>query len=182
MENGPFDRRTESNVVLQTERVILRPWQIEDARWYVESRDEEVFEWTSENRALTVREAEAAIQQLRTKEHVFSFALVERESNKLLGNIALVLDEEGRRSGEVMYWLAPWGRGRGVASHGVKLLCQWAFDALGLENIVLKTHVGNLRSQRVAERCGFQKVEYVDDREAHPDRVWFVLSNRMNPE
>ena len=32
-------------VPLQGEVILLRPWQVEDASWYVEARDEEIFRW-----------------------------------------------------------------------------------------------------------------------------------------
>ncbi len=60
----------ESNIVLHTDDVVLRPWRIEDARWYVESRDGEVFKWTSENPALTIREAGEAILRAKEREDV----------------------------------------------------------------------------------------------------------------
>lgn len=168
-------------MVLHTVDVVLRPWRIEDARWHVESRDDEVFKWTSENPALTIRETEEAIQQVNDREDVLGFGIVDFKSKEIMGNVALVLDEQRGCSGEVMYWLAPWGRRRGIASRAVKLVCQWAFDALGLNQVTMKTHIDNLPSQRVAERCGFQRVENTDDREAHPRRLWYLLSNQVNP-
>jgi RimJ/RimL family protein N-acetyltransferase len=138
-----------SNVVLYSDEVVLRPWQIEDARWYVESRDEEVFRWTTENRTLTVRETEEAIQQIKGRDDVFTFAIVDPETDELLGNIALVLEANNPRSGEVMYWLAGRGRGRGLATQAVKVLCRWAFDPLSAHpaRIILRisrstSHIG----------------------------------------
>ncbi len=57
----------ESQIVLQSGGVLLRPWRIEDARWYVEARDEEVFRWTTEKRTLTVQETEEAIERIESR-------------------------------------------------------------------------------------------------------------------
>ena len=163
-------------VVLQNEIILLRPWQHEDARWYVEARDEEIYQWTTESRTLTIEETEAAIRQVNASERIASFAIVDTERDQLVGNIALVVAEDSQRSGEVMYWLAPGGRGRGMASQAVTLVCQWAFAELGLEQVTLQTHVGNLRSQRVAERVGFKRIAASAESGVQPDRIWFVLA------
>jgi RimJ/RimL family protein N-acetyltransferase len=65
-----------------------------------------------------------------------------------------------------------------MATKAAKLLCQWTFDVLGLERITLKTHVDNLRSQMVAKRVGFERMEDKNKSEAQPESLWFVLSNR----
>ena len=55
----------------------------------------------------------------------------------------------------VGYWLAPAARGRGVATHAVRLLARWAFSGLGLARLELTCGPDNEASQRVAARCGF---------------------------
>ena len=75
-----------------------------------------------------------------------------------------------------MYWLAPWGRGRGIAVKSVKLLSQWAFDTLELERVILKTLDGNSRSQLVAERAGFQRQDGRGEKKTEANIVWFELT------
>lgn len=58
---------------------------------------------------------------------------------------------------EVGYWLLPNARGRGVARRAVGLLCTWAFDECGLEQLQLTTLPGNLASEKVAQACGFHR-------------------------
>ena len=58
-----------------------------------------------------------------------------------------------------MYWLTASGRGRGIATKAVRLLCDWAFTELGLERLTLKTYKANVSSRRVAERVGFRPSE-----------------------
>ena len=173
---APWADSRQSNTVLYSDKVLLRPWQVEDARWYVDSRDEEVFRWTTERRDLIVSETEEAIRHRDARVNVYSFAVVDPDRSEILGNVALVLGDEAANAGEVMYWLAPWGRGRGVATRAVALLCQWAFDVLHLERITLKTHLDNLRSQMVAERVGFRKVEDGNERGEHQVNQWFELA------
>jgi RimJ/RimL family protein N-acetyltransferase len=61
------------------------------------------------------------------------------------------------RRAEVGYWLALEARGRGHAARAVRLICTWGVRTLGFERIDLLAATGNLRSQSVAERCGFTR-------------------------
>jgi RimJ/RimL family protein N-acetyltransferase len=58
-------------------------------------------------------------------------------------------------AGEIVYWVAPDARGRGVASRAVTLLRDWAHDELGLRRMVMQIHPDNVVSCRVAEKAGF---------------------------
>ena len=53
------------------------------------------------------------------------------------------------------YWVAPFARNRGVASHGVALLCVGAFNSLELTRMVLHTMIDNMASERIATKAGF---------------------------
>lgn len=138
---------------------VLRRWAPEDAEWYVRARDEEIFRWTTEKRDLTAADTASAIRQINEGADALCLAVVDSGTGGLLGNLALTFDLAERSIGEVMYWLAPEGRGRGIASRSVALLCDWAFQNIGLARIRLKTLPENARSQRVAERAGFRVIE-----------------------
>ena len=167
--------KSDSDVILHTDDFFLRPWEIEDAVWYVESRDEEVFKWTKEKRDVTIEETEEAIKMSRSNPDTIGFAIVDSKTMEKLGSIALAFREKKRDSAEVMYWLAPWGRGRGIAMNSVKIVCEWAFDSLGLARITLKTHPQNMRSQLVAERAGFVRMERGSESQPCANGLWFEL-------
>ena len=69
-----------------------------------------------------------------------------------LNNVDL---EQGRAA--VGYWLGPHARGRGIATHAVRLICRWAFEEVQLARLELTCGPENLASQGVAERCGFSR-------------------------
>ena len=162
------------DVTLRADDFFLRPWQVRDAAWYVEARDEQVFKWTRERRDLTVKETQEAIRSGNRDPGALGFAIVDSRTRDKVGSICLAFREKHRDCAEIMYWLAPWGRGRGIATNAVKLLCQWAFRSLGLERVTLQTLVGNTRSQLVAKRAGFQKSVRNGD---NADCLWFELTN-----
>jgi [ribosomal protein S5]-alanine N-acetyltransferase len=155
---------TRSTAPLAGQRVTLRQWQPEEAEWYVSARDEEIFRFTTEHRGLTADVARANIAACLTDPSCIGYAIVETATGELAGNIAMSpLDLEDERA-EVMYWLAPSARRRGLVTDAVRTLVAWAFDALPIAEVELLTDPENEPSQRVAERCGFASVGMVDGR------------------
>lgn len=171
---GPF-----ADLSLRSGQVLLRAYRLSDASWYVAARDETIFQWTTERRTLTVAETEAAIAKVNAGADAVCLLIVDVTSHEPLGNLALSLDL-ALQAGEISYWLAPQGRGRGVATAAVTLLSHWAFTALGLQRIYLKTLVGNTASQRVAQRAGYQPI--ASPKSAEHDWVWFERkANDVDP-
>lgn len=160
-------------MLLPGDTFFLRPWDIEDAEWYVKSRDALIFKWTTETQNLSIAQTKAAIQNADVDPDSHCFAIVESTTNRLKGNIALVVKEPARRTAEIMYWLAPEGRGHGLANKSVKLLSKWAFRTLEMEQIILKTHPENLASQRVAERAGFRRWTGNDASNVDKQYLWY---------
>jgi RimJ/RimL family protein N-acetyltransferase len=84
------------------------------------------------------------------------------------GGASFTIDEGGRLAGhvglrshpqrdivEVGYWVAPWARGRGVATAATKAAVGFAFDQ-GAARVELLTMRANAWSQRVALAAGFR--------------------------
>jgi RimJ/RimL family protein N-acetyltransferase len=86
-----------------------------------------------------------------------SVVITDRETDELLGTIALrrVGAEAGRWS--VGYWVAPWARRRGVATAAVRLITAFGFAELGAREIELLAEPENAASLAVAERAGFRR-------------------------
>jgi RimJ/RimL family protein N-acetyltransferase len=87
-----------------------------------------------------------------------SFALVEPSDDEvLLGGGSLYDVDLDQSRAAVGYWLVPEARGRGIATHAVRLLARWAFDTPGVERLELTCAPDNDASQWVAQRCGFKR-------------------------
>ena len=84
------------------------------------------------------------------------FAIVLPPSDVCVGQVGVQFDFAMRRA-EAFYWVAPSARGRGVASEALDLVTRWAFADYDIARVQLATHLSNEASQRVAERCGFQR-------------------------
>jgi RimJ/RimL family protein N-acetyltransferase len=71
-----------------------------------------------------------------------------------LGTVGLQRIDWEQLRGEIGYWIAPHGRGRGAAPSAVRLLAGHGFEAAGLRRIEVIPYTDNPASQRVAEKAG----------------------------
>ncbi|GLW08225.1 hypothetical protein Misp01_33550 [Microtetraspora sp. NBRC 13810] len=83
------------------------------------------------------------------------FAVADPETDEWLGGAGLKpVDGQGTYS--IGYLVAPWARGRGVASAAARALTEWAFEH-GAARMELLADIENVASQRVAHAAGFQR-------------------------
>jgi RimJ/RimL family protein N-acetyltransferase len=162
--------------------VSLRHYRADDAEAIVRAcSDPETVRWIPMiPNPYTLADAEGFIE--RTADawqagRAAVFAIADAGDDALLGSIGLQ-DPHGQRA-FVGYWVAPWARGRGVASAALRLVSRWGLRDLGIVRLALYTLPGNVASQTVAERAGFRPEgvlrNYVDDRGTPTDAVMFSL-------
>ena len=77
--------------------------------------------------------------------------------DKIVGGHGFVDFNEGNKTAEIGYWLAPQFNGRGLVTRGIKFLEDLAFGQLGTNRMQIRVDVGNLKSQAVAIRAGYKK-------------------------
>jgi RimJ/RimL family protein N-acetyltransferase len=140
--------------------VALRGWRDSDVAQMVEAcKDPEIPRWTAVQDRYTADDARAWVRgDPLPKEPPgdrVPFAIADAENEDLLlGSMSIQRVERGY-SGEIGYWLAPWGRGRGVMTRAVRVLSGWAFEEFRLRRIEMIIAVENEVSNRVAVRAGF---------------------------
>jgi RimJ/RimL family protein N-acetyltransferase len=83
-----------------------------------------------------------------------AFAVLDDHGSFLGAVMAPTIDAETRTM-ELGYVISPHARGRGVATEGLRLLTEWAFEQ-GAERLELLIAPDNPASRRVAERCGYR--------------------------
>lgn len=146
--------------------VVLRRWRSEDVPAIVAAcADPEVSRFSpvipfpySERDALGWLQIQ---EPMRLDGEGLDLAVVDVESDAVLGAIGMGNVSWMRRSTEIGYWLASEARGRGHMSTALRLFAGWAFDSLDFARLQLSTDPLNVASQRVAERCGFQREGYL---------------------
>lgn len=87
----------------------------------------------------------------------FVFAVVDPETDALLGACGVHQRPDRDGAAEIGYWIGSGARGRGVATRAVVMVARWAVVDVGFPRIELIADVDNHGSIRVAERAGFHR-------------------------
>jgi RimJ/RimL family protein N-acetyltransferase len=84
----------------------------------------------------------------------YDYCVTEAPDDVPLG--AVIASRRARDNFELAYLAREEGRGRGLMTRAVRLLCDWLFDQ-GVGRLEVRTHPDNAASQSVAQRSGFQR-------------------------
>lgn len=103
-------------MVLYTERLILRPWQLTDAEdLYHYAKDERIGPIAGWPPHQSIEESTEIIKTIFMRDNVFAVAL--KENNKAIGLIGLSIGKQsnfpiGDNDAEVSYWIGVpfWGK------------------------------------------------------------------------
>jgi RimJ/RimL family protein N-acetyltransferase len=148
-------------VELREAGLLLRPLRPGDAEAVLRAcQDPEIQRWTNIPRPYLPRHAIDFVttyteQAWRTGTGA-PLGVFDAATGDLLGSNGLIMVQRDYRVGEVGYWVAPWARGRGVATAATRAVARWGQTELGLERIAWRAEVGNQASRIVAHRLGFR--------------------------
>jgi RimJ/RimL family protein N-acetyltransferase len=167
---GPFpdlDRPLTDGVV------SLRRFKLEDVDDVTRAlQDSEIVKWTASIPVpYTDASARGWIEQHRqwwNDGSTASFAIDDTAVGSLLGNINVIVRPSWDEQAAMMYWVASWGRGRGVATRALRLASEWAIGVIHPQELFLETLEGNLASERVAEKAGYVFAGYRSEDFARP--------------
>ncbi len=72
-----------------------------------------------------------------------------------LGNVSVWFTARGGHVGEVGYWIRTDETGKGLCSQATARVLQIAYEELAMHKVVLRIAIGNLASERIADKLGF---------------------------
>lgn len=155
-----------SDVIAETDRLILRPWHLDEAdRFFDMHRRMEVAQWIGGRPMADASEAEPLIQRmldrLAADPRFGAWAVVERATDIPAGTVLLKPLPDGAGEIEIGWHLHPDSWGRGLASEAARALLARGF-ALGLAEIWAVTDPLNQRSVRVCEKLGMRLLGTTD--------------------
>ena len=141
--------------------VLLRPFVRRDVPFIVRNcSDPEVPRWTRIPSPYTEAHADLFIDRMEmeaARGSAAAFAVCAAGEGEALGAITVLRVDWEYLRGDLGYYLGAAGRGRGLMTHAVRVICPWVFAKLGLQRLQLHVDVDNLPSQRVAEAAGFAR-------------------------
>ncbi|HEY4000074.1 MAG TPA: GNAT family protein [Candidatus Xenobia bacterium] len=84
----------------------------------------------------------------------FSFVVFDRESDRFVGGVGINYIHPVHRFANLGYWIRSDCTRRGFASAAARLAAAFALGDMGLRRVEIVAAVGNVASQRVAEKAG----------------------------
>jgi ribosomal-protein-alanine N-acetyltransferase len=89
--------------------------------------------------------------------------VINKENNKIIGDIGFKGKPDSESTVEVGYGMAPSARNKGFATEAVKELIKWAFTSGNVKKIVAECLTDNISSIKVLEKLNMKKIGTKDD-------------------
>ena len=144
-------------MILETKRLILRPWQEDDAEsLYTYASDPDVgypAGWPSHT------SMENSLEIIRTVLSVpETYAVCLKESGKPIGSVGLHRNDlaaEKEDEYELGYWIGKKFWGQGLIPEASRELLRHTFNDLNMKTVWCGYYDGNVKSRRVQDKLGF---------------------------
>ena len=149
------------NTIFTAERLFIRPFALSDEKLLYEAARESIeeiypwLEWCHPD--YTIEESRSwiasCIQHWQEKTE-FTFAIFEREHQRLLGCCSVNSINRLHRFGNLGYWLRSSATGNGYATEAVLLLRSFIYSETDLQRLEIIVSTENTASTNVAKRSG----------------------------
>jgi len=161
-------RSTKKRPTLETERLILRPFEPGDApRVALLAGERDVAKTTMAiGHPYELSSAEnwiATHPELFAKGHGVAFAITRKESGELIGCISLVLKLD-QQDAELGYWIGKPYWNHGYCSEAARAVLYFAFIELHLNRVHASHFSHNLASGRVMQKVGMRHEGHLPQR------------------
>ena len=146
-------------MIFETERLILRPWEEEDAAsLYKYAKDPKVGPIAGWPVHTSVDNSREIIKDVLSADETYAVCL--KKDNVAIGSIGLIPPVQSHTDAaedeiEVGYWIGVPFWGQGLIPEAVSVLLRHAFLDLGCSAMWCGYYDGNEKSKRCQEKCGF---------------------------
>ena len=152
-----------SGITLETERLLLRPFEVTDLDdFYEYASVEGVGEMAGWRHHESIAKSQE-ILDIFIKEDK-TFAIVLKENNKVIGSLGIekygmehaLTEFDGYQGREIGYVLSKSYWGKGLMPEAVSAVIRYLFDDLHFDFLLCGYYDFNKQSKRVQEKCGFK--------------------------
>ena len=143
-------------MILETERLILRPWREDDAEdLYTYASDPEVGPPAGWPPHTSVENSREIIRAVLSAPETYAVCL--KDNGKPVGSIGFHRNDlaEADDEYELGYWIGKLYWGQGLIPEASREMLRYAFEDLGMNRIWCGYYDGNEKSRRVQEKLGF---------------------------
>jgi RimJ/RimL family protein N-acetyltransferase len=146
--------------ILETRRLILRPWRASDAEsLYEYARDPRVGPIAGWPVHTSVDNSREIIRDILSADEVYAVAL--KQSDIAIGSLGLKVGAASDLNlppdeAEIGYWIGVPFWNKGYITEATRRIIRHAFEDMGVTVLWCGYFDGNEPSRRVAEKCGFR--------------------------
>ena len=143
-------------MILQTKRLILRPWREDDAEeLYKYASDPEVGPPAGWPPHTSVENSREIIRTVLSAPETYAVCL--KEDGKPIGSVGFHRNDLAEQDDEyeLGYWIGKPFWGQGLIPEASREMLRYAFEDLGMNRIWCGYYDGNEKSRRVQEKLGF---------------------------
>ena len=147
-------------MILETNRLYLRPWEETDAEnLYEMAKNPHVGPSAGWPVHTSVENSAQIIRDVLSAEHTYAVTI--KKKCNAVGSIGLMIGSKSNlgvsaNEAEIGYWIGEPFWGHGYIPEAVRELTRYAFDELNVGAIWCGYFDGNEKSKRVNEKCGFR--------------------------
>ena len=147
-------------MILETSRLVLRPWKEADAEsLYEYARDPLVGPAAGWPVHTSIENSQDIIRDVLSADETYAVTL--KNDDTAIGSIGLMIGDKsnldiGADEAEIGFWIGVPYWGQGLIPEAVRELMRYAFENLSISTIWCAYFDGNEKSKRVSEKCGFQ--------------------------
>ena len=143
--------------IIETDRLILRKWKLDDVNDVVEGLNNlNVTKWLAQvPYPYTEDDAKKFITKCIEK-NLYNFAIVLKENNKVIGGTQLTNISYVRGTAGGGIWLNEKYQGKGFGTEAFGARIKYAFEELGLRRLENGYLKGNERSHKMQLRFGYK--------------------------
>jgi len=151
-----------NNIEINTERLILRPIKSEDAKAIFDYRSDPIANKYQGWIPKTIDEARDFVTNRVASEMDlvntwFQFVLIEKDSNKLIGDVGIHFFDANKKQVGIGYTLDKNYQGKGYMTEALIALINYLFIDLDKHRITASIDPDNVKSIKLVEKLGFRK-------------------------
>ena len=147
-------------MVLETSRLVLRPWEESDAgSLYEYAKNPHIGPSAGWAVHTSVDNSRQIIQDILSADGTYAVTI--KNNDAAIGSIGLMIGDKSNLSinsdeAEIGYWIGEPYWGQGFIPEAALELTRYAFGALNMSKVWCGYFDGNKKSKRVGEKCGFK--------------------------
>lgn len=163
---------------IQTDRLYLRCYEPGEGQWYYtvgQKNKDHLQQYESDNAILSAsnpEEAEITIREMIAgwvARNCFFMGAFEKSSAVFVAQVYVGPVNWKLAEFEIGYFVDVDQQSKGYVTEAVKATLGWLFDHLQAHRVWLRCDDTNVRSSRVAERCGFTLEGHLRENKLNPD-------------